>query len=381
MNMTELIIDQLERQSLFDDRFSNLHCINYDKDPKKREGVLSLVFSAIDTFQCEDVIIKIYDPDRSTDTYRQDCFDRECELLKGLMSKNRCLQLKKELAEYELLIADYPMPIKLKYFVTECLPLSITKVFHNSSNAKHFTILDRLLLFKQIILALRAIHKFEIYHRDLKPDNMRAYLENLKQIVVIIDFGTAVRTNDKKIQSTYYSNVGALGYSSPEALVGISGNYRDMAKFTDFYALGCLFFELFDYDFLYNKIEEVTLKRYYYYIRSLGTNIDYSKGKTLEQYIDLLDKTPFSIQYPSFSTYANIPLSIYAKMDDLLKHLIQFDFRKRLIDFDKILHQIDFCIKIETNDEKYRKYIERKRIWRQNRGIKDKEHTFQNEAD
>jgi hypothetical protein len=84
MDMTEFLIDQLEKQPLFDGRFSNLTCINFDKNTKHREGVLSLVFVAKDTFQEEDVIIKIYDPNLSTNTYRQDCFDRECELLKSL---------------------------------------------------------------------------------------------------------------------------------------------------------------------------------------------------------------------------------------------------------------------------------------------------------
>lgn len=47
-------------------------------------------------------------------------------------------------------------------------------------------------IFRQIILALKACHKMNIAHRDLKPDNIMVDMtDELKPDVKLIDFGFA----------------------------------------------------------------------------------------------------------------------------------------------------------------------------------------------
>jgi serine/threonine protein kinase len=358
-DITDYIVDYLEKLSIFDNRFINLRCINYDTVTKNREGMFSITFMAKDPVLDEDVIIKIFDPNSIGNTYRLECFDRESELLKQFISKRRCLQLKKDLSEVDVTVASSPIPIKLKYFVTEYLPISIISEFYKMPDKSKITIGKKLYIFKQIVLALRAIHNFEVYHRDLKPDNMRGYLEKLKEIVVIIDFGTAVCIDTAKLLSHYEYNVGASGYSSPEAIIGLSGNNRELAKHTDFYALGCLLFELFDFDILFHKFEQINSRHYFLVIKQLKSRINY-KSDVKTQWHQLIKLCPV-IQYPEFNSLAGIPKSIIHRMNDLLRGLIQFDYRTRLCNFEEILRQIDICINITNNETKYQGLIELKR--------------------
>jgi serine/threonine protein kinase len=359
MDITDYVVNYLEKLPIFDNRFINLRCINYDIATKTREGMFSLTFTAKDSVLDEDVIIKIFDPNSVGDTYRLECFDRESELLRQFISKRRCLQLKKDLSEVDVTVTGFPISIKLKYFATEYLPISIISEFYKMPDKSKITIEKKLYIFKQIVLALRAIHNFEVYHRDLKPDNMRGYLEKLKEIVVIIDFGTAICIDTAKLLSRYEYNVGASGYSSPEAIIGLSGNNRELAKYTDFYALGCLLFELFDFDFLFNKFEQVNSGHYLLVIQQLKSKINY-KSDVKTQWHQLIKICPL-IQYPEFNSLAGIPKSIIHRMNGLLGRLIQFDYRTRLCNFDEILRQIDICINIINNEAKYQRLIELKR--------------------
>eukprot|EP00440_Ansanella_granifera_P032125 gb/GFBE01034867.1/.p1 GENE.gb/GFBE01034867.1/~~gb/GFBE01034867.1/.p1 ORF type:complete len:517 (+),score=60.03 gb/GFBE01034867.1/:1-1551(+) len=70
--------------------------------------------------------------------------------------------------------------------------------------------------FRDLLLALRHLHEHEIFHRDVKPENI---LIERPGHVVLTDFGIATLvTNKEKLQETY----GTVGYASPEMLLGKS---------------------------------------------------------------------------------------------------------------------------------------------------------------
>jgi hypothetical protein len=71
MNITDCVVDYLEKVPMFDNRFINLKCINYDIVTRNREGMFSLTFTAKDSVLDEDVIIKMFDPNSIGDTYRR----------------------------------------------------------------------------------------------------------------------------------------------------------------------------------------------------------------------------------------------------------------------------------------------------------------------
>jgi hypothetical protein len=87
----------------------------------------------------------------------------------------------------------------------------------------------------------------------LKPDNLRLQQTALKRLVVAIDLGAAARSSSRHLQDEYYHSAGAPAYSAPEARCGLAG-YRQLAPYTDCYALGCLLFELFNRDFFYHAL-------------------------------------------------------------------------------------------------------------------------------
>lgn len=92
-------------------------------------------------------------------------------------------------------------------------------------------------LFQQIASAVEFAHLREIYHRDLKPDNIMVANPNSRaELVKIIDFGIAKQTVGKLTNIELTSNiVGTPFYISPNALDG-----KPDAKADDIYALGMI---------------------------------------------------------------------------------------------------------------------------------------------
>lgn len=92
-------------------------------------------------------------------------------------------------------------------------------------------------LFQQIISAVEYAHRREIYHRDLKPDNIIVANPNTRaELTKIIDFGIAQQTIGRLSDIEVTSNiVGTPYYLSPNALDG-----KPDAKLDDIYSLGMI---------------------------------------------------------------------------------------------------------------------------------------------
>ncbi len=81
--------------------------------------------------------------------------------------------------------------------------------------------------------ALIATHAKNIYHRDLKPDNIMLTCSGR---VYMIDFGIALSLDDDPTRYTEL-NVGTLSYMAPERLQGTA----DVPS-SDLYSLGCILY-------------------------------------------------------------------------------------------------------------------------------------------
>lgn len=86
---------------------------------------------------------------------------------------------------------------------------------------------------KNVLLVLSNIHKKNIIHRDVKPQNVLVDDGNIK----LIDFGAAV---DVKLNPSLSYKTGCLFYNAPELILKDS-NYGSAI---DIWALGCIFAEL-----------------------------------------------------------------------------------------------------------------------------------------
>jgi serine/threonine protein kinase len=90
----------------------------------------------------------------------------------------------------------------------------------------------------QIARGLRAMHRLEMIHQDLKPDNI---LLDEFNTLKIIDFGSTKIAGLAEIKSVVEHNeiVGTANYSAPEYFKGESGTNR-----SDIYSLGVIAYEM-----------------------------------------------------------------------------------------------------------------------------------------
>jgi serine/threonine protein kinase len=99
------------------------------------------------------------------------------------------------------------------------------------------SLLDRLLLFRQVCDAMSASHQAGILHRDLKPQNI---LVRADGSIAVGDFGLCFDLNDIEERLTSSSEaVGARHYIAPELE---DGRVQDPRPASDVYSLGKLLY-------------------------------------------------------------------------------------------------------------------------------------------
>lgn len=344
---SDFIISYMENLEKFEGRYTELKCINFSADRTQREGNFSIIFKAYDNIDKEYIIIKFYDPSAG-DLYRENCFIREESILKELLDKKRCIQIKSFLKTYDINLehSGFPLNITLKYFTTEFAPISVMDSFYKNSDEISF--IDKIEVYKEIVLAVQAIHKHEISHRDLKPDNFRAYNDSIKKFVVAIDFGTAVLSKCKNVKGSYLSAVGHQSYSSPETRCGLAGDRRLSFK-TDYYSLGCMLYELFNEDLFLVTLQR--LNKDYDTFLTLGFNELFKKEDKKQHWENFVDKIGNVIKYPDFDTNENIPNVVKPTLNKVLKGLVHFDYRIRNCSFEIVLMYINNIKTILKNEE------------------------------
>ena len=112
----------------------------------------------------------------------------------------------------------------------------------------------------QIARGLRAMHRLEMIHQDLKPDNI---LLDEFNTLKIIDFGSTKIAGLAEIKSVVEHNeiVGTANYSAPEYFKGESGTNR-----SDIYSLGVIAYEMLTGKLPYGEIsaERASKKKFNY---------------------------------------------------------------------------------------------------------------------
>jgi serine/threonine protein kinase/serine/threonine protein phosphatase PrpC len=112
----------------------------------------------------------------------------------------------------------------------------------------------------QIARGLRAMHRMEMIHQDLKPDNI---LLDEFSTLKIIDFGSTKIAGLAEIKSVVEHNqiVGTANYSAPEYFKGQPGTNR-----SDIYSLGVIAYEILTGKLPYGEItpERAAKKKFRY---------------------------------------------------------------------------------------------------------------------
>ncbi|MEE9326860.1 MAG: bifunctional protein-serine/threonine kinase/phosphatase [Cocleimonas sp.] len=112
----------------------------------------------------------------------------------------------------------------------------------------------------QITRGLRAMHRLEMIHQDLKPDNI---LLDKNNTLKIIDFGSTKISGLAEIKSVleHQQIVGTANYSAPEYFKGESGTNR-----SDIYSLGVIAYEMLTGKLPYGEVspERANKKKFHY---------------------------------------------------------------------------------------------------------------------
>ena len=357
---SQFLVDALQSMTLLNGRFENIKLANFNSFKNEKRGCFSLVFSAHDVINDVPVALKFYDihPALMNDDYRRACFRREHEILQVLLDKNRCLQLASELSTFSLDISITPTQnatFTCEYFGVEWIEDDIDDFFLRPNGVD---VVDKLQLFNELTLAVEALHRNEVFHRDLKPDNLRQYHEALKRIVVAIDLGTAARFSSGPIQKNYQYPAGASGYAGPEAIYGLAGN-RKLAPYTDCYALGCMLFELFNRDYFFRALMAKNPRIDAIY-SLMGMELLPAKNddEKLKAWKMALGKFSAGIEPVQIDCPGNtVPPGIVSLLNEVLRALTHVDFSNRPLNLEWVRIRIWGAIKALKNEKLYQQRL------------------------
>lgn len=135
-----------------------------------------------------------------------------------------------------LTIYDKDRPRQWLYYVTEYIDGQTLRDWMNQHSKPD--IKEVRLLVEQIATGLRAFHRLEMLHQDLKPENI---MIDASGKVKIIDFGSTKIAGIAEITSPIerLNLLGTKNYTAPEYLLGKTGSNR-----SDIFSLGVITYEL-----------------------------------------------------------------------------------------------------------------------------------------
>lgn len=167
---------------------------------------------------------------------------------------------------------------------------------------------------EQIIDGLRALHRKEMFHQDLKPGNI---LIDNHGIVKLIDFGSTRVTGMEEIASEldHSTPQGTLDYAAPECLSGAASTPA-----SDLYSLGVILYEMLTKQLPYGERDRPDQKKRLHYrsARRYNPDIPVWVDRALEKALHPLPSKRYTtlseFQYdlnhpnPAFKDISEMPL-------------------------------------------------------------------------
>ena len=193
----------------------------------------------------EKFAMKIYEKKILNDNIKKKCILREIEILKKLNHPNIVKLYDTIISDKNiLLIQELVNGISLRDFYN--------KEIRNQKNISEDKFKILTLIFKQIFSAFDYIHKKNIFHRDIKLENI---LLTKNYEIKIIDFGFGLYNPRNYLQKFF---CGTPNYMAPEIIMKkeYDGQKADM------WSLGILLYKLFCADFPFKGKDEKDLYRH-----------------------------------------------------------------------------------------------------------------------
>ena len=193
----------------------------------------------------EKFAMKIYEKKILNDNIKKKCILREIEILKKLNHPNIVKLYDTIISDKNiLLIQELVNGISLRDFYN--------KEIRNQRNISQNKFKILTLIFKQIFSAFDYIHKKNIFHRDIKLENI---LLTKNYEIKIIDFGFGLYNPRNYLQKFF---CGTPNYMAPEIIMK---KEYDCQK-ADMWSLGILLYKLFCADFPFKGKDEKDLYRH-----------------------------------------------------------------------------------------------------------------------
>jgi len=356
----EFYLRTVERRSDLDGRFTDIRRIGATGG----SGHFSLMFSALDKETGRRVALKFFNPDKRSDAYRFECFEREVEVMEVLKHLPRVISLVSPRSGFDEQVPtdllDYT--IRFDYYAADFVARDMLTIIEEGSWSPE----RRLVAFKNMCLAVRDVHAMNIAHRDLKPDN---FLITRRGAVRLCDLGTARQFDGphEGLRPVYGIPVGDTRYVAPELLALLHDADPTIAFGGDIYSLGAILFELFTGQVLGHHLHAD-----HGFVSGLAMVGFVNASDRIRVYDQILPAIA-NRELPSVADYKRIaPDVVLARVDALYRSMAALDYRDgaRLKDFRRILQQINLCLLTLRNHRKsflQERQQARKEVWRQAR--------------
>lgn len=323
--------------------------------PNGGNGNFSLIFHAEDADTGQTAVLKFFNPDLYSDTYRWDSFRREATLLEELRGQSDIIQQLATLGQLAIPIqttTGLSIDYDFHYYALELAAGDVAEVIAGQL----WKPIDALLAFRSMCRAVARLHRRQIVHRDLKPDNFFILANG---DVKLGDLGTACRIDGKTshLLSQYQFPPGDLRYSAPEMFACLHDVDAELAFRADIFALGAVLFEIFTrsplvfYLFDKNMMEKLT------------SIVPVPRSVRIESFFRLIESLSSTKVLPDIGVVApTIPRSVRRQLNELYQSMTCLDYRSRLCDFTRIYSKINQCLIILKNEEQYRRWRRAKSI-------------------
>ncbi len=346
MSKNEVFLRIIESQKIINNRFYDIRRINQEGG----NGNFSLVFLAKDKTlrKNKDVVLKFFNPTRASvlGDYRQKCFEREAKILYRLKNQRNILPILQKLRNLEIEL-DYEhnkIPIQLNYYVTHKAKCSIGDYIYSED----WNLIRSIRYFREICKAVQRIHTQRIYHRDLKPENFLLFSYGY---VCACDFGSACDYSEERIpilkdQDYDETEIGDPSYYSLELICNLQPS-EELYRYSDFFALGAILFELFTR----TRLTLIALRdpKLQVLINVIRNQKIY---KRRDVFLSVISDVERQIDLPKVrSLNGELIKNISHRVDDLYMSLSRLNYKFRETDFSKIFNRINVIEKLILYDK------------------------------
>lgn len=339
----EFYLQTVESKSLLDDRFKHIRRIG----PHGGGGNFSLLFSAFDTKLGKRVALKFFNPDRRSDAYRWESFEREVMILEKISHLPLVNSLVAPRSGFDQLIpTNTPVNFNLRfdYYAS----LFVSRDLRTIIEREQWSAERRLKAFRNMCRAVKSVNDLNIAHRDLKPDN---FLVTRSGRIRLCDFGTAreIGVAIPQLQPSYQFPVGDLRYASPELLAGLHDVEPSIAFLGDVFALGAILFELFTGEILGLHLQSDP--GFGQGLSAVSLTKPSSRVRMYEHVLPLVTNR----EMPSILDFSDAsPPPVLRQVDALYRSMADLDYRAgaRESNLEVIIQRVNLCLLHLQNEHK-----------------------------